>query len=61
LTALRTALSVVVDEAEPVVGDFRRDLGAQLPIAARAAAVTLLEEQPDETWAARGAFPPGGA
>ncbi|MGE5275147.1 MAG: hypothetical protein ACM3QU_15470 [Verrucomicrobiota bacterium] len=37
----------------------RLELGPRLPIAARAAEVTLLEEQPDQTWATRTAFPLG--
>ncbi len=55
---LTIASGEAVDEAEAAA---RRDLGPRLPIAARVAEVTLLEEQSDETWRRRTAFALGGA
>jgi 2'-5' RNA ligase len=55
---LTIASGEAVDEAEAAA---RREIGPHLPIAARAVEVTLLEEQPDQTWAARAAFALGGA
>jgi 2'-5' RNA ligase len=52
---LTIASGGAVDEAEAAA---RRELGP-LPIAARAEEVTLPEEQPDQAWVARAAFPPG--
>jgi 2'-5' RNA ligase len=55
---LTIASGETVDEAEAAA---RRELGPHLPIPARAAEVTLLEEHPDATWAPRTAFAFGGA
>ena len=55
---LTIASGEMVDDAEAAA---RRELGPLLPIPARAAEVTLLEEQPDETWSRRTGFALGGA
>jgi 2'-5' RNA ligase len=55
---LTIASGETVDEAEAAA---RRELGPHLPIPVRATEVTLLEEQPDDTWAPRTAFALGGA
>ena len=46
-------------DVEALRAEAERALGPALPIACTADSVTLLEEQPDGTWASRASFPLG--